>query len=142
MQDRAGRIPRSRRLAGCPAIIIRGELIFEKHDINISSVDYKIEYDSTTEIATITPTVNLTSSKTQILIASIHVDDHELRPSLKLVLEEGERSYLVPGVKRARPMIANPDDNSKDKEYKVTLKLHFSEDEIYDIDEYIKITEA
>ena len=90
-------------------------------------------------MATITPTVNLTSSKAQILIASIHVDDHELRPSLKLVLEEGEHSYIVPNVKIARPMIASSDDHSKDKEYKVTLKLHFSEDEIYDLDEYIKI---
>lgn len=121
---------------------IRGELIFEKHDININSVDYKIEYDSTTEIATITPTVNLTSSKAQILIASINVDDHELRPSLKLVLEEGKRSYLVPYVKIARPLISALDDDSKDKEYKVTLKLHFSEDEIYDLNEYIKITES
>lgn len=121
---------------------IRGKPIFEKHDINISSVDYKIEYDSTTEIATITPTVNAVTSKTQILIASIHVDDHELRPSLKLVLEKGKRSYLVPYVKIARPLISAPDDDSRDKEYKITLKLHFSEDEIYDLDEYIKIIKS
>ncbi len=83
----------------------------------------------------------MTCTKTQILIASVHVDDHELRPSLKLVLEEGERSYIVPYVKIARPLISTPDDNSKDKEYKITLKLHFSEDEIYNLDEYIKIIE-
>lgn len=121
---------------------IRGELIFKKHNINISSVDYKIEYDSTTEIATITPTIHVTCSKSQILIASIHVDDHELRPSLKLVIKADERSYVVPYVKIARPLISNPDDKSKDKEYKITLKLHFSEDEVHDLDEYIKITKS
>ena len=116
-------------------------MVFKNSDINISSVDYKIEYDSETEIATITPTVNAACTKSQILIASIHVDNHELRPSLKLVLEEGEHSYVVPYVKIARPFISTPDDDSKDKEYKITLKLHFSEDEIYNLDEYIKIIE-
>ncbi len=114
-------------------------MVFKKHDINISSVDYKIEYDSVKEIATITPTINAVCKKAQILIASIHIDDHELRPSLKLVLEKGERSYVVPYVKIARPFTTTADDNSKDKEYKVTLKLHFNQDETYDLDEYIKI---
>ena len=114
-------------------------MVFNKHDINISSVDYMIEYDSEKKIATITPTVNAACTKTQILIASVHVDDHELRPSLKLVLEEGERSYVVPYVRIGRPMTTTADDDSKDKEYKVTLKLHFSEDETYDLDEYIRI---
>jgi len=79
-------------------------MVFNKHDINISSVDYRIEYDSEKEIATIIPTVNAVCTKPQILIASIHVDDHELRPSLKLVLEEGKRSYVVPYVRIGRPM--------------------------------------
>ena len=114
-------------------------MIFENSDMQIISVDYAIVYDSKEEIATITPTVHMNSSKNQILIASVHVDDHELRPSLKLVLEEGERSYIVPYVKIARPMLASPDDTSKDKEYKVTLKLHIKEDEIHDLNEYIKI---
>lgn len=114
-------------------------MVFNKHDINISSIDYKIEYDSETEIATITPTVNAACTKTQILIASVHVDDHELRPSLKLVLDKGKHSYVVPYVKIARPFTTTTEDDSRDKEYKVTLKLHFSEDEIYDLDEYIKI---
>jgi len=114
-------------------------MIFKNSDIQISSVKYKIEYDSEKEIATITPTANIIAAKPQILIASIHVDDHELRPSLKLVLDEGERAYIVPYVKIARPLISAPDDQSKDKEYKVTLKLHFSEDEIHDLDEYIRI---
>jgi hypothetical protein len=121
---------------------IRGELILKKHNINISSIDHKIEYNSITEIATITPTIHVTCTKSQILIASIHVDDHELRPSLKLIFETGERSYEVPYVKIARPLISSPDDNSKDKEYKITLKLHFSEDEVHDLDEYIKITKS
>lgn len=117
-------------------------MIFEKHNININTVDHKIEYNSTTEIATITPTIHVTCTKSQILIASIHVDDHELRPSLKLVIEKGERSYEVPYVKIARPFLSSPDDKSRDKEYKITLKLHFSEYEIYDLDRNIKITES
>jgi len=117
-------------------------MVFNKHDINISSVDYRIEYDSEKEIATIIPTVNAVCTKPQILIASIHVDDHELRPSLKLVLEEGKRSYVVPYVRIGRPMTTTADDDSKDKEYKVTIKLHFSEDEIYALNEYIKIIPA
>jgi len=117
-------------------------MIFEKSDIQISSVDYNIHYDNEKEIATITPTLNATTcTKDQILIASIHVDDHELRPSLKIMLKKGKRSYAVPYVKIARPLISSPDDKSKDKEYKITIKLHFSEDEIYDLDGYIKIIE-
>ena len=114
-------------------------MIFEKSDIQISSIDYNIHYDSEKEIATITPTAHISCKKEQILIASIHVDDHELRPSLKLIIDKGSSSYIVPHVKIARPLISEPNDNSKDKEYKVTIKLHFSEDEIYDLDEHIKI---
>jgi len=114
-------------------------MVFKKSDIHISSVDYAIDYDSEKEIATITPTVHATCTKAQILIASVHVDDHELRPSLKLVLEESERSYVVPYVKIARPFLSSPDDKSNDKEYKITLKLHFDNDEVYDLDTNIKI---
>ena len=119
----------------------KGEImVFKTSDIHISSVDYAIDYDSDTEIATITPTVHLACSKAQILVASINVDDHELRPSLKLVLEKGKRSYVVPYVRIARPLLASPDDNSKDKEYKITLKLHLGNDKVHDLNEYIRIT--
>jgi len=117
-------------------------MIFKKSDIQISSVDYAIDYDSEKEIATITPTVHITCTKNQILIASIHVDDHELRPSLKLILEEGKHSYVVPFVKIARPFLSSPDDKSNDKDYKMTLKLHFGDDEVYDLDKNIKIIKS
>ncbi|MBU8902295.1 MAG: hypothetical protein KOO69_06115 [Victivallales bacterium] len=114
-------------------------MIYKTTEIQIHSVDYNIHYDSGTEIATITPTVHITCAKTQILVASINVDDHELRPSLKLILDEGERSYIVPYVRIGRPFLSSPDDKSKDKEYKITLKLHLGNDKIHDLDEYIKI---
>lgn len=112
--------------------------IFKKHDIHISSVDYTIDYDSEKEIATISPIVHTICAKAQILIASIHVDNHELRPSLKLVLEKGKHSYVVPHVKIARPFLSGPDDKSHN-EYKMTLRLHFDDDKAYDLDTNIRI---
>ena len=119
---------------------IKQEIMFKKSDIQISSVDYAVDYDSEKEIATITPSIHVTCEKTQILIASIHVDDHELRPSLKLVLEKGKRSYIVPYVRIARPFLSTPDDESNDKKYKMTFKLHLSDEKIHNLDKYIKIT--
>ncbi len=122
--------------------IKEGELIFKTSDIHIDSVDYMIDYDSEKKIATITPVVHVICRKAQILIASIRVDDHELRPSLKLVLEKGEHSYEVPYVKIARPLLSSPNDQSNDKEYKITLRLHLGNDEIYDLNKQIKIIES
>jgi hypothetical protein len=56
------------------------------------------------------------------------------------VLEEGKRSYIVPYVKIGRPMLSSPDDKSRDKEYKITLKLHLGNDKVHDLDKYIRIT--
>lgn len=116
-------------------------MLFKTSDMNIDSIDYDIHYDREKEIATITPTVHATCSISQILVASIHVDDHELRPSLKIMLEKGEGSYAVPYVKIARPLIASPDDNARDKEYKMTFKLHLGDDKSHDLDTYIRITD-
>jgi hypothetical protein len=121
---------------------MRAIMLFEKSDIHISAVDYAIDYDKEKKIATITPTVHVSCAKSQLLVASIHVDDHELRPSLKLVLDEGEHSYIIPYVKIVNPLLSTPEDNSSDKEYKMTLKLHFGDDEVYDLDENIRIIES
>lgn len=116
-------------------------MIFEKAGIHITSVDYEIDYDSARKIVTITPVLHTNCPRRQLLIASIHVDGHELRPSLKLFLEEGEHSYKVPYVRIANPMLAEPGDESGNNEYKITLKLHFTGEEEHDLDGYIKITD-
>jgi hypothetical protein len=112
-------------------------MLFKKHNIHITSVDYAIDYDSKKKLATITPNVHATCTKSKILIASIDIDNHELLPSLKLVLEKGKRPYILPCVKIVSPLLSAPDD--EDKKYKMTLKLHFGNDETYDLEEYIKI---
>ncbi|MDD5699234.1 MAG: hypothetical protein PHH77_11515 [Victivallaceae bacterium] len=70
-------------------------MIFENADIRIVAVDYTVDYDRENKTATITPTLHAVCARAQILIASINVDDHELRPSLKLALAEGEHSYVL-----------------------------------------------
>lgn len=114
-------------------------MLFENSDFRISSVAYEIVYDSARKIATITPVIQVSCTKNQLLIASIRVDGHELRPSLKLLLEEGDRSYAVPGVKIANPLLTCPEDETGSKDYKITLRLHFSGDESHDLDDYIKV---
>ncbi len=115
-------------------------MVFKKTDIHISAVEYAIDYDCGEKIATIRPIIHAACTKVQILIASVHVDNHELRPSLKLVLEAGKHSYELPYVKIVNPLLSSPGDESGDKEYKMTLKLHFGNDEVYDLNKYIKIT--
>lgn len=114
-------------------------MLFENSDFKISSVDYQIIYDSGQKIATITPVIVAVCTKNQLLIASIRVDGHELRPSLKLFLEEGKHSYVIPYVKIANPLLTNPEDEPGSKDYKVTLRLHFSGEESHDLDDHIKV---
>jgi hypothetical protein len=114
-------------------------MLFENSDFSISAISYRIIYDSARKIATITPVIQAICTQNQLLIASIRVDGHELRPSLKLLLEEGDRSYVVPGVKIANPLLTSPEDESGSRDYKVTLRLHFDGDESHDLDEHIKV---
>ncbi|MDD5698150.1 MAG: hypothetical protein PHH77_05990 [Victivallaceae bacterium] len=46
---------------------------------------------------------------------------------------------MVPHVKIVAPLLSGPDDDSA-AEYKMTLKLHLGNDEVCDLDKYIKIT--
>jgi hypothetical protein len=116
-------------------------MVFKKTDLDITAVDYNIRYDSVKKIATVTPMVHANCRKAQILIASVNIDDHELRPSIKIVFEEGQRSYEIPYVKIVNPFLSSDNNTSEDKEYKVTLKLHLGDEETFDIDESIKITD-
>jgi hypothetical protein len=115
-------------------------MVFKKEDLNITAVDYSVEYDREKKIATITPMVHADCKKAQILIASVNVDDHELRPSIKIILEEGQRSYEIPYVKIVNPFLSSEDKECENKEYKLTLKLHLGQENTFDIDENIRIT--
>jgi len=114
-------------------------MLFENQDFKIISVNYEIVYDSILKIAAITPVIQASCTKNQLLIASIRIDGHELCPSLKLLLEEGDRGYVVPAVKIANPLLTDPGDETGSKDYKVTLRLHFSGEEFHDLDDCIKV---
>ena len=115
-------------------------MVYQKTNVHITAIDYEVVYDSDKKIATITPVVHADCTKAQILVASVWVDGHELRSSLKLVLEEGTRTYRVPYVKIMSPILSGGETG--DFEYKMTFRIHLDGEEVYDLDNYIKIVDS
>ena len=104
--------------------------MYKKSGLHIKSVDCVVDYDSTKKLATLTPILHIECSKKQLLAASVHVDDHELRPSLTIVVDEGNHEYQVPPVKIGNPVL-------NDYVYKLTVKLHLDNEETYDLNQNI-----
>ena len=106
--------------------------MYKNSGLHVKSVDCVVDYDHTKKLATLTPILYIECSQKQLLAASVHIDDHELRPSLTIVVDEGEHEYQVPPVKIGNPVL-------NDYVYKLTVKLHLDNEQTYDLDQDVII---
>ncbi len=83
-------------------------------EFKIINVVYEIAFKTEAMMAEITPTVEVECPRKMALIGSLHVDNHELLPSFRISMEEGNNTVTLKSVK-----IFNPGSG----DYRMDLKL-------------------
>ncbi|MDD5699435.1 MAG: hypothetical protein PHH77_12545 [Victivallaceae bacterium] len=106
--------------------------MYKKAGLHIKALRCAVDYDCERKIATITPILFIECARRQLLAASVHIDDHELRPSLKLLVAEGTREYRIPYVRIANPVLG-------EYTYKLTVKLHLDNEKIHELNRDLQI---
>lgn len=114
-------------------------MFFSNDKMEIEDLTYDIELDQAGKIAVITPVVKIKSHCNQVLIFSLLVDNHELLPAAKIILTQGNNCLRLKYVKIINPLIKTASDQPGEKQYKMTMIIHFSSEACLPFEQYIEI---
>lgn len=114
-------------------------MILKTTNLTIVNFECEIDLDLNRSIASITPVLSAECPKTSMLIGSLKIDDHEMIPALKIILDKGASKVKLKSLKIVNPLIVEPDDAPGTKLYKITLDLYLAPGQVESIDKMIEI---
>jgi hypothetical protein len=114
-------------------------MILKTTNLTIENFDCEIDLDLNRSIASITPILSAECQKASILIGSLKIDDHEMIPALKIILNQGASRVELKSLKIVNPLIVEPEDAPGTKQYKITLDLYLAPGQVESIDKMIEI---
>jgi hypothetical protein len=114
-------------------------MIFKTANLTIKNFECKVDLDLNRSIALITPILSAECKQASVLIGSLKIDDHEMIPAIKIILETGINRVELKNLKIINPLIVEPEDAPGTKQYKITLDLYLAPGQVESIDKMIEI---